>query len=140
MATFAQIDEATGFARGEPFTTPDEVRGFFTVANLAKRGYLEHDQCTLDEYAHDVVTHGWHMAPFSAVVVDGVRVSFGGTLAEIWHWLQGFRSTAACTLVRQTASPTLVNAEHRPGAKLSSGTVRQVMDWIDTAVKVEKTP
>ena len=138
MSTFIQINEATGFTNGELFGTPDEVREYFKVANLKKKGFNPIDQKFLDDCAREVIVHGWHMEPFRATVLEkGTRVSFGGALDEIWHYLQGFRSSDACMVIRQSVRAESGAPGQKPGDRLYSGTVRQVMEWIEDAVKQE---
>ena len=139
MLSFTQINEATGFAEGDLFGTPAEVREYFSAANLRKRGFAPTDQKTLDDYAREVIGHGWHMAPFSVTVLEGgTPVSFGSTLAEIWHWLEGFKSSEPCTLTPQSSCVTAISAVCALEGRACSGTVRQVMDWIEEILEEGK--
>lgn len=76
--TFDQINDATGFANGEKFSSPAEVRDYFTVDNIremfggvvveGERPEGEGDGCIyitqgeLDEMAETVIERGWWMA------------------------------------------------------------------------------
>jgi len=57
------IDEQTGFAQGEMFTSPEQVRAYFTVENMTAM-FGSHHEATpevMDEMAEAVLREGWHM-------------------------------------------------------------------------------
>jgi len=61
--TFSEIDDKTGFAQGEPFSSADQVRVYFSPAE--QRAMFNDDAITdtraLKEMAETVIRHGWHM-------------------------------------------------------------------------------
>ncbi len=60
--TFDEINEKTGFADGDLFTSAEEVRRYFTTHNL----YSIFGECSLtasqlEVMAAEVIRNGWHM-------------------------------------------------------------------------------
>jgi hypothetical protein len=71
--TFQEINDTTGFANGEKFESPDEVRGYFTRQNLRDMvgGFYNDEnpiptQETLDAMAETVIENRWHMTEAAA--------------------------------------------------------------------------
>lgn len=61
--TFTEINDCTGFANGDEFTTEAQVREYFTVANMLDMfSECPQTQAELDEMADAVVANGWHCA------------------------------------------------------------------------------
>lgn len=67
--TFDEIDEATGFADGDKFTTDAQVRAYFQRDELLTCLDSHHtresdipDQAALDAMADTVIENHWHMA------------------------------------------------------------------------------
>lgn len=61
--TRAEIHDATGFDNGDLFRSEQEVRDYFTVANITEMfGECPYTQDELNEMADEVITHRWHMA------------------------------------------------------------------------------
>lgn len=59
--TFEQINDSTGFANGEMFTFEDEVREYFTVANMESMfGCVECTDGGMREMADQVIRFRWH--------------------------------------------------------------------------------
>lgn len=60
--TFDEINEKTGFAEGDLFHSPEEVRRFFTIRNLISlRGECALTTRQLEAIATEVITNRWHM-------------------------------------------------------------------------------
>ena len=65
-ARFSEINDAVGFANGDPFDTPAEVREYFTVATMRlmvgpnAEDVQTPDQDDLDAMADDVIANRWH--------------------------------------------------------------------------------
>lgn len=74
--TFEQINEITGFANGDKFTSDDQVRRYFQIDEMRGMfgGAWHNDdeqgddesgvhvsQATLDEMAQQVIDNRWHM-------------------------------------------------------------------------------
>ncbi|PZN07216.1 MAG: hypothetical protein DIU69_12020 [Bacillota bacterium] len=63
VLTRAYIHDTTGFDNGDLFRSAQEVRDYFTVANIeAMFGECPYTQEELDEMAEAVIAHRWHMA------------------------------------------------------------------------------
>lgn len=62
MTNFDTINDETGFANGDQFTSEDHVRDYFTVENMREMftGDCAQDQKTLDEYAECVIAEKLH--------------------------------------------------------------------------------
>lgn len=61
--TWDDISEATGFDRGDLFTSEEQVREYFSIPNIeAMFGECPYTQAELDEMAEEVIRHRWHMA------------------------------------------------------------------------------
>lgn len=63
--TFSEINDATGFANGDEFTSEQQVRDYFKVANMSEMFGLEQrmtDQGDLDAMPEAVITNRWHCA------------------------------------------------------------------------------
>lgn len=63
--SFDEINDVTGFANGDQFTSPEQVRGYFTVENMQFMGLGGEpmvDQDTLDAWAELVIEHRLHCA------------------------------------------------------------------------------
>lgn len=62
--TREHISESTGFDGGDEFTSEQQVRQYFTVAEQAAMfsGDGIADQATLDAMADAVIAHRWHCA------------------------------------------------------------------------------
>lgn len=61
MKTFVEINDSTGFAFGERFESEDEVRDYFTVANMeAMFGCVECTTEGLNAMADEVIRRRWH--------------------------------------------------------------------------------
>lgn len=59
---FDEINDYTGFAKGDKFETEQQVREYFTVANIEDmfgECYLAQDE--LDEMAGVIIANRWHM-------------------------------------------------------------------------------
>jgi hypothetical protein len=71
--TFGQINDATGFANGDQFTSEAQVREYFTVENmrLMFSGECPQTQDDLDAMADAVVENRWHMVEASRRGVIG---------------------------------------------------------------------
>lgn len=69
MVTRADVSAATGFDSGEQFDSSDQVRAYFTVANMMDMFGPEDGsaarQAELDEMAEAVIANGWHMRPLT---------------------------------------------------------------------------
>ena len=63
MTTFSEINDHTGFANGDKFTSAEQVREYFTVENMRAMfpGDPFWDQETYDKWAELVITNRWHM-------------------------------------------------------------------------------
>ena len=75
--TFDDINDATGFAQGEPFTSIDQVLDYFTVANMIHMfGPGEYNQKQLDQFLCEVLGHGWHcqLTPHDQRILDLIRL------------------------------------------------------------------
>ena len=61
---FDTINDETGFANGEQFTSEAQVRSYFTVENMREMfsGDCAQDTETLNEYAETVIENRWHCA------------------------------------------------------------------------------
>jgi hypothetical protein len=61
--TLEAISDATAFDAGERFTSPEQVREYFTVAEQRAMfsGECAFSQDALDEMAAAVIDNGWHM-------------------------------------------------------------------------------
>ena len=59
---FDQINNETGFANGDQFTSESQVRDYFTVENMREMfsGDCSQSQSELDEYADAVIENKWH--------------------------------------------------------------------------------
>lgn len=56
------VHEATGFDNGDLFESEQQVREYFTVANIGSMfGECPYTQAELDEMAEAVIRNGWHM-------------------------------------------------------------------------------
>lgn len=64
MSDFDVINGTTGFANGDEFTSPDQVRDYFTPAAQTDMFGLDAvtDADTLSGWAELVIKNGWHMA------------------------------------------------------------------------------
>lgn len=63
VLTRAYIHDATGFDNGNLFTSEEQVREYFSVANIeAMFDSCPYTQAELDEMAEAVIAHRWHMA------------------------------------------------------------------------------
>lgn len=62
MANFDTINNETGFANGEQFTSEEQVRDYFTVENMREMfsGNCNQDQETLSDYAETVIAEKMH--------------------------------------------------------------------------------
>lgn len=67
--TFTEINDITGFANGEKFTSDEQVREYFTQQNIREMIGSTYDdegtmptQDALNEMAQLVVENRWHMA------------------------------------------------------------------------------
>lgn len=61
MKTFSEINDATGFANGEKFTTEEQVKAYFTTQNMDDMFGAPHPtQSSLDEMAALVIANWWH--------------------------------------------------------------------------------
>lgn len=61
MKTFSEINDATGFANGEKFTTEEQVKAYFTAQNMDDMFGAPHPiQSDLDEMAALVIANWWH--------------------------------------------------------------------------------
>lgn len=63
MYAFDQINESTAFADGEPFTSPEQVRDYFTMQNLSEMfgpHCEEVSQETLNKMADTVISNLWN--------------------------------------------------------------------------------
>lgn len=62
---FILIDDATGFASGDRFSSTEEVRAYFTVENLCSMFDVAPErvptQDELTSFADAVIAHRWHM-------------------------------------------------------------------------------
>lgn len=59
--TFDEVNDATGFAQGELFTSIDQVLDYFTVANMIHMfGPGEYDEKQLDRFSRMVLGYRWH--------------------------------------------------------------------------------
>lgn len=65
----AEISAATGFDYGERFESDDQVREYFTVANILEMFGPDADtnEAELASMADDVIENRWHFAPMSTV-------------------------------------------------------------------------
>lgn len=66
MKTFDAINNLTGFAEGDQFTSEAQVRGYFTRTNIMQMFDLclgqTPNQDELNGYADLVIAHKWHCA------------------------------------------------------------------------------
>lgn len=61
--TFDEINEKTGFADGDLFTSAEDVRGYFTPRNLASIfGECALTTPQLQAMADEVILNKWHMS------------------------------------------------------------------------------
>src|SRR5690606_9403293 len=68
-----RIHDATGFDNGDLFRSAEEVREYFTVANITEMfGSCPYTQDELNEMADEVIAHRWHMA----IPVDEYRTVY----------------------------------------------------------------
>jgi uncharacterized lipoprotein YajG len=62
--TFTEINDTTGFANGDKFTSDEQVREYFTTENM--RGMLDGEntntQDELNDMAETVIANRWHYA------------------------------------------------------------------------------
>ncbi len=62
--SFDELNDSTGFARGERFETEEEVRAYFTVENMESMfGCVECTPESMTEMADLVIRKGWHVVP-----------------------------------------------------------------------------
>ena len=77
------VSEATGFDVGDEFTSEDQVRVYFQVANIrAMLGECRYSQEALDLMAEAVVEHAWHMGPPSEPTYEVIRYAADGHVGE----------------------------------------------------------
>jgi hypothetical protein len=62
VITFSEINDSTGFANGEKFTTQAQVRSYFTMSNMHEMfgPHCEVDESTLTDMADAVICEKWH--------------------------------------------------------------------------------
>lgn len=91
--TFDRINEVTGFANGEKFTSPQQLRMYFTTDSLRMifgARYEPVSQSELDDMAETVLSHGWHCnCPRIVTLINQfhmtlirVRVAADGTISD----------------------------------------------------------
>lgn len=75
------ISQATGFDSGDEFTTEQQVREYFTVANMeAMFGECPQTQVELDAMADAAIEHRWHMV--APVAYEAYRYAADGHAGE----------------------------------------------------------
>jgi hypothetical protein len=62
MSSMTQINDATGFAEGDKFTSEQEVRQYFSVSVQVDifGDDAERDIATLNDWAETVIENRWH--------------------------------------------------------------------------------
>src|SRR5690606_26358408 len=128
--TRAEIHYATGFDNGDLFRSAEEVREYFTVANITEMfGSCPYTQAELNEMADEVIAHRWHMA----IPVDEYRTVYTDVFGAQLEAIQLPWSVVRSILGREhrgTAEDDAVLIERL----LESGApewVRDAEGWVD---------
>ena len=99
--TFDELNDKTGFANGDKFTSEQQVRDYFTVDNFEtmfpeSMGGTQFDADTLESWADLVIENGWHCdfdedpADFTPEPISTI------TEVKIWWDDQDANSTGWC--------------------------------------------
>lgn len=83
--TYEGINDATGFADGDTFSSPERVRAYFSRDNM-ERMFGDHAgmrQDDLDAMAATMLVAGWHCS--LDMIIDGIAAHLDGESLNYWH-------------------------------------------------------